>query len=221
MAAVQGVLGAGSGRGPVVTLSWAQSASGAIAREDGTPLRISGPESLILTHRLRAAHEAILVGIQTVLTDDPLLSVRLPGGALSRQPQPVVLDSRLRFPAGARLLARGDVKPWLFHSEGSADSAAALQALGARLFRVGHGPGGVDLYEVLTALSEAGISSLMVEGGARVLRAFMTAGFVEQIVVTVSASTIQGMPGPGMPGLVDSLIVSVGADSVTWGTPNP
>jgi 3,4-dihydroxy 2-butanone 4-phosphate synthase/GTP cyclohydrolase II len=176
---------------------------------------------MILTHRLRAAHDAILVGIQTVLTDDPLLSVRLLPGPPPRQPQPVVLDSRLRFPPGARLLAREDMKPWLFHSENPRERAAALQAGGARLFHVSHGPGGVELYEVLTKLGEAGISSLMVEGGAKVLRAFITAGFVEQIVVTVSASMIQGLPGPGMPGLVESLTESVGADSVTWGTPNP
>jgi len=210
---------------PVVTLSWAQSASGAIARDDGTPLRLSGPESMLLTHRLRAAHDAILVGIQTVLNDDPLLSVRLlPGPPPPPQPQPVVLDSRLRFPPGARLLAREDRKPWVFHSSdaGPAGAAAAvLQDRGARLFRVGRGPGGLDLYEILMKLGAAGISSLMVEGGARVLRAFMAAGFAEQIVVTVSPSPVQGMAGPGMPGLVESLTEAYGSDSVTWGTLNP
>jgi riboflavin-specific deaminase-like protein len=216
---------------PVVTLSWSQSAAGAIARKDGSPLRISGPESTTLTHRLRAAHDAILVGIQTVLNDDPLLSVRLlPGPPNPSQPQPVVLDSRLRFPLGARLLAREDRKPWIFHSrdagaagpaEAAAEKAAALVEKAARLFRVTRGPGGLDLYEVLQSLGAAGISSLMVEGGARVLRAFITAGFADQLVVTVSPSTVQGMPGPDMPGLVQSLTEACGADSVTWGTLNP
>ncbi|MGD0728308.1 MAG: dihydrofolate reductase family protein, partial [Spirochaetia bacterium] len=66
---------------PVVTVSWARSVTGAIAAADGARTPLSGPESLLLTHRLRAMHEAILVGIQTVLSDDPLLSVRLVEGA--------------------------------------------------------------------------------------------------------------------------------------------
>jgi riboflavin-specific deaminase-like protein len=228
MAAVLGVLGMRRGPRtrrdplPVVTLSWAQSASGAIAREDGTPLLLSGPESMTLTHRLRAAHDAILVGIQTVLNDDPLLSVRLlPSPPPPPQPQPAVLDSHLRFPPGARLLARQDRKPWIFHAEVSGQKDVALQERGARLFRVSRGPGGLDLYEVLQSLGAAGISSLMVEGGARVLRAFMSAGFAEQVVVTVSPSTVHGMPGPDMPGLLGSLTEAYGADSVTWGTLNP
>ncbi len=233
VAAVLGVLDARQGPRarrdplPVVTLSWAQSAAGAIARRDGSPLRISGPESMILTHRLRAAHDAILVGIQTVLRDDPLLSVRLlPGPPPPPQPQPVVLDSRLRFPIGARLLAREDRKPWIFHAEVSdeqaaAEKVAALTEKGARLFQVTRGPGGLDLYDVLRSLGAAGISRLMVEGGARVLRAFIAAGFADQLVVTVSPSTIRGMPGPDMPGLVQSLTETFGTDSVTWGTLNP
>ena len=225
MAAVLGVLGVRKTDLPVVTLSWAQSAAGAIARPDGTPLRISGQESMTLTHRLRAAHDAILVGIQTVLTDDPLLSVRLPpteppSSQPQRQPQPVVLDSDLRFPPEARLLLRDDRKPWIFHSGNPGVKAAVLLERGARLFSVGRGPGGLDLYEVLRSLGAAGISSLMVEGGARVLRAFITAGFAEQVVVTVSRSAVQGMPGPGMPGLVESLAETVGTDTVTWGTLN-
>src|SRR5208337_2590726 len=121
VAAVLGVLHARRGPRmrrdplPVVTLSWAQSAAGAIAREDGSPLHISGPESMTLTHCLRAAHDAILVGIRTVLSDDPLLSARLlPSPPSPPQPQPVILDSNLRFPLGARLLAREDRKPWIF-----------------------------------------------------------------------------------------------------------
>jgi riboflavin-specific deaminase-like protein len=222
MAAVLGVLRLRKTSLPVVTLSWAQSAAGAIARADGTPLALSGRESMTLTHRLRAAHDAILVGIQTVISDDPLLSVRLlPAPPPPPQPQPIVLDSRLRFPPDARLLAREDRKPWVFYSEDVGGNAATLQGAGARLFRVGRGPGGLDLYEILQALGAEGISSLMVEGGAKVLRAFMTAGFAEQLVVTVSPSTVHGLPGPGMPGLVESLAETYGADSVTWGTLNP
>ena len=214
---------------PVVTVTWAQSAHGAIATAEGRPLRLSGPESMILTHRLRAAHEGILVGIQMVIADDPLLSVRLlPEPPPHPQPQPVVLDSWLRFPLSARLLAREDRKPWIFASgpdepEGDRldEKARALEQKGARVFRVSRGPGGLDLYPVLRALGAEGMTSLMVEGGARVLRAFMTAGFAEQLVVTVSPSAVEGLQGPDMPGLVQSVTERFGADSVTWGTLNP
>jgi riboflavin-specific deaminase-like protein len=236
LAAVRAVLGMRRTGLPVVTVTWAQSVAGAIARSDGTPLRISGPQSMILTHRLRAMHDAILVGIQTVISDDPLLSVRLPQlqsqpqlpqprpqrkPQPQPQPQPVVLDSHLRFPLGARLLARNDRKPWLFHRDDPRGNAAELRGRGALLFPVGQGPGGLDLYQVLQSLGAEGISSLMVEGGARVLRAFITAGFAEQVVVTVSPSAVQGLPGPGIPGLVESLMETVGEDTVSWGTVNP
>jgi 3,4-dihydroxy 2-butanone 4-phosphate synthase/GTP cyclohydrolase II len=181
---------------------------------------------MLLTHRLRAMHEAILVGIQTVLSDDPLLSVRLVQG---RQPQPVVLDSRLRFPPDARLLSRVDRKPWIFHAaeEGSAatrepgsDAAAALMLVGkgARLFPVRHSDRGLDLGQVLAALLSEGIHSLMVEGGARVLESFMSQGLASQAVITVSPLGIQGLQGPRMPGTEAgySLRERCGLDEVVW-----
>ena len=87
-------------RRPLVTLSYAQSLDGSIARERGKPLALSGPESMRLTHQLRAAHDAILVGIGTVLADDPQLTVRLVEG---KSPIPVILDSRLAISPTARL----------------------------------------------------------------------------------------------------------------------
>ena len=93
---------------PVVTLSYAQSLDGSIAARRGFPLQISGTESAQLTHQLRAVHDAILVGIGTVLADDPHLTVR---HAQGKDPQPVVLDSQLRFPLGAKLLR--ERSPWI------------------------------------------------------------------------------------------------------------
>ena len=88
---------------PFVTLTYAQSLDGSIAADPGQPLSLSGPQSLLLTHYLRAAHDAILVGIGTVLADNPLLNVRLVEG---KNPQPVIVDSQLRFPLDANLLRR-------------------------------------------------------------------------------------------------------------------
>jgi GTP cyclohydrolase II len=214
--------GTSLGAGPAVTLSWARSVTGAIAAADGARTALSGPESLLLTHRLRAMHEAILVGIQTVLSDDPLLSVRLVQGA---QPQPVVLDSRLRFPPDAKLLSRADRKPWIFHAqeEGSAAMtepwsarALTLRHLGARLFPVHRGDRGLDLHQVLAALRSEGIRSLMVEGGARILDSFLTQGLASQAVITVSPLRIEGIQGPHMPATGLSLRERYGMDEVVW-----
>jgi riboflavin-specific deaminase-like protein len=201
---------------PLVTVSWAQSASGAIARADGTPVALSGPESLLVTHHLRALHDAILVGIGTVIADNPLLSVRLVEG---HQPRTVILDSNLRFPADARLLAREDMKPWIFHAQDTppGDAGRELQKRGARLFPVPRSGAGLDLRAVLRALAAQGISSVMVEGGARVLRSFLASGCAAQAVVTVSPAAIDGVPGPGVPSFRFSVQERHGNDTVTWG----
>jgi riboflavin-specific deaminase-like protein len=207
------VLG-GTGGGVVVTVSWAQSTNGAIGGARGERVSLSGPESLLLTHRLRAAHGAILVGIQTVIADDPLLSVRLVEGP---QPRPVVLDSHLRFPPAARLLARPDRKPWIFHADGSPEAERRLTERGARVFRVRRRSDGLDLREVLRALRSEGVSSLMVEGGARVLGTFLAERLAQQSVVTVCPTTLDGIPGPGIPDLDPRLQETHGGDAVIWG----
>ena len=206
---------------PVVTVSWAMSVTGAIAAADGARTALSGPESLLLTHRLRAMHQAILVGIQTVLSDDPLLSVRLVQGA---QPQPVVLDSRLRLPPGVKLLSRTDRKPWVFHLEGGEpavreavrERGRVLVAAGARLFPVQRGRGGLDLRQVLARLRGEGIHSLMVEGGAHVLGSFMSQGLASQAVITISPKVIDGIEGPQVQQTGRTLRERYGTDEVVW-----
>src|SRR4029079_2712702 len=99
---------------PFVTLAYAQSVEGRFAIARGLRSALSGPESLRFTHALRAGHDGILVGVGTVLADDPELRVRLVEG---RDPQPVIVDSHLSTPAGARLLAR---TPWIGTTVGTA-----------------------------------------------------------------------------------------------------
>jgi riboflavin-specific deaminase-like protein len=206
---------------PAVTLSWAQASNGAIAAAGGVRVALSCPESLTLTHRLRGMHRGILVGIETVLSDDPLLSVRLADGP---QPQPVILDSRLRFPLSARLLAREDRKPWIFHSDASAEKAQELERRGARLFLVPRAAEGLDLAAVLRALATQGIDSLMVEGGAHVLRSFLSRELARQAVITVCPFELEGPSvlepdarGRTMPAFLESWQENHGRDTVTWG----
>jgi GTP cyclohydrolase II len=127
---------------PFLTLSYAQSLDGSIADRPGRPLALSGSQSMALTHGLRAAHEAILVGIGTVLADNPRLNVRLVAG---KDPQPVVVDSRLRFPPYANLLKNGRT-PWIATCEDADwERQESLEGAGAKVLRLAGNNGWVDL----------------------------------------------------------------------------
>ncbi len=222
---------------PFVTLSYAQSLDGSITLARGQPLRLSGPESLRLTHRLRAAHQGILVGVGTVLADDPQLSVR---HAKGQDPQPIVLDSQLSFPITARLL-NGTARPiWIMTTESAPrDRQEALERAGARVTRLAADAAGyVDLQMALEYLSEAGIKSLMVEGGARVITSFLRAGFVDRLVITIAplmvgglqaveeliqlrtdeAGTASTLRGSSFPRLSNVTYEQLGRDLVVWAT---
>jgi 3,4-dihydroxy 2-butanone 4-phosphate synthase/GTP cyclohydrolase II len=178
-----------SGR-PFVTLSYAQSLDGSIAARSGRPLALSGPESLALTHSLRAAHDAILVGIGTLLADNPRLTVRLVAG---KNPQPVVVDSRLRFPSYAALLGNGRT-PWIATcQEADLGRQAALEAAGARVLRLPSANGWVDLVSLLAHLRDLGIHSLLVEGGAQVITSFLISRRVDQMVLTIAPLLVGGL----------------------------
>jgi 3,4-dihydroxy 2-butanone 4-phosphate synthase/GTP cyclohydrolase II len=183
---------------PLVTLAWAQSIDGSIALQTGHGVRLSGPESLALTHAVRAAHDAILVGIETVLADDPQLNVRHWSG---RSPAPIVLDSGLRTPPEARVLSSagpGRVVRIACTTGASDARVPALSARGADVLRLPSWPNGwVDLAALMDALGAAGVRRLMVEGGARVLTSFLRAGLGDYAVVTVAPRFLGGLAAIG------------------------
>jgi GTP cyclohydrolase II len=176
---------------PYVTLTYAQSLDGAIASRPGHPLALSCRESQAMTHVLRAHHDAILVGIGTVLADNPSLTVRLVEG---KNPQPVVLDSRLRFPLFAKLL-RQEVRPWIMtNNEAESDRQAALEQWGARIYRLpSTDNGGLEIKTVLQRLGEMNLNSVMVEGGAQIIASFLGYQLVDQIVVTIAPVLVGGV----------------------------
>ncbi len=176
---------------PLVTLCYAQSLDGSITTQRGTPQALSGHASLVLTHRLRAAHDAILVGIGTVLADNPRLTVRLVEG---KDPQPVILDTHLRFPLHASLLYH-PLHPWIATAEGAdIEKGSALEAAGARLLRLpAQSAGEIDLDLLLEHLAGRGINSLMVEGGARVITAFLRQRLVDQVILTIAPVFLGGL----------------------------
>jgi len=177
---------------PFVTLSYAQSVDGSIAVSPSQPFSLSSGKSYEMTHLLRSRHDALLVGINTVLVDDPRLTVRFCAGD---NPQPVVLDSRLRFPDGARLLAHPDKHPLLFTTAAALPGEIArLEAKGASIqVMPGDGLGRVDLIAALQDLTQRGVRHLMVEGGATVINSFLHGRLVDYCVITVVPRLIGGV----------------------------
>jgi diaminohydroxyphosphoribosylaminopyrimidine deaminase/5-amino-6-(5-phosphoribosylamino)uracil reductase len=169
---------------PHVILKLAVSSDDRIAAAGHQPVAITGEAARTRVHLLRAQCDAILVGIGTVLSDDPLLTCRLPGME-GRSPVRVVLDSALRIPAESRVMHSARQTPlWLIASEtAEAASAARLGAAGAQVIRLAPGPDtmGLDLAAVLHALFERGITRLLVEGGSRIAAAFVAAGLADEI----------------------------------------
>lgn len=179
-------------RRPFVTVAFAQSIDGSLAAEPGKSLPLSGPASSAYTHRLRAAHDAILVGIDTVLADNPRLTVRLAEGA---HPQPIVVDSRLRFPDGAALLAHPTHSVWIATTAAApkdrlqvlCDSGAVALSLPA------DHAGRVSLPHLLDELGARGIQRLMVEGGAAIITAFLSQGLADRLSVTIAPRLVGGV----------------------------
>jgi diaminohydroxyphosphoribosylaminopyrimidine deaminase / 5-amino-6-(5-phosphoribosylamino)uracil reductase len=170
---------------PHVILKLAVSADDKIAAAGHKPVAISGEAAKARVHLLRAQCDAILVGIGTVLSDDPVLTCRLPGME-ARSPVRVVLDRALRIPGTSRLVHSARGTPlWVMTSNlAEAPAAMKLGAAGAQVIRVATTtapPSGLDLSAVLRALAEKGITRLLVEGGARVASSFVAAGLVDEV----------------------------------------
>ena len=177
-----------------VTVSYAQSVDGRIATATGDSRYISGPATLKLAQRLRATHDAILVGIGTALRDDPELTCRLPG---RRSPVRVVLDTHLRLPLESTIVRTAREVPALVATApGLAEGEAAasrerLEAAGVRVVPLPvDGSGRVSATEVVRFLAGEGLRSLFVEGGGQVITSFLRAGLVDRLVIVTAPLVI-------------------------------
>ena len=177
---------------PRITLKLATTLDGRIALASGESRWITGPAARRHAHRLRATHDAILVGIGTALADDPDLTCRLPG-ARSRPLVRIVLDRRARLPPTSRLASTArDTPVWLLHDTG-APGAEALAALGVQTTAI---PPGSNTQAALESLAAAGLTSILVEGGATLAAALIREDLVDELVLLTAPSLIgaDGIP---------------------------
>lgn len=190
---------------PMIALKTAMSLDGRIAVANGDSKWITGPEARRLGHRLRASHDAILVGVGTALADDPRLDCRLEG-LESASPLRVVLDSTLKLTTTHDLAAAARERPtWVICLEG-ADAARreALEQLGVRILSApDDGAGRVAPRAVAQILAEAGVTRLLIEGGGAIAAAFLAADLVDRIHAFRAPVVIggDGLPGIGALGL--------------------
>ena len=187
---------------PLVTLKLARTADG-YAGADGKPLVISSAFSKQRIHLARAAHDAIMVGIGTVISDDPDLTCRLPG-MMHRSPVRVIIDTHLETPVTARIIeTAAKVPTWLIAIEDAApEREAALSLPGVSVIRVAKGQSGhVDPRAALAALASRGITRVFSEGGPTFAEALAEADLIDRVEIITSpealgrAGTIALRPG--------------------------
>lgn len=200
---------------PFVILKSAVSLDGKIATVSRRSRWITGARSRLEVHKLRDQVDAILVGIETILTDDPQLTTRL-GGRKGRNARKVIVDSTLRIPLEAKVLnPRGTGRSRGTGEQGSGNSpgpgeviiattarapqerVSQLEEKGAQILRVGERDGRVDLVGLMGELGRQGVVSLLIEGGAEVNAAALQAGLVDKVVFFIAPLLIGGGGAPG------------------------
>ncbi len=212
---------------PLVTLKLASTLDGRIATRGGESQWITGPAAREAGHALRGRHDAVLVGVGTVLADNPLLTCRIPGFR-TRPVVRIVVDSHLRTPLTAKLVATASSDPtWIIHRGGvPADRRAAFANAGVRLFDVAGGERGVDLRAGLAAVGSAGLTRVLVEGGAQMAAGLLRDGLVDRIAWFHAPGVIGGDGWPAaqafgvaalaaMPRFTRTRVRAIGDDMLT------
>jgi riboflavin-specific deaminase-like protein len=209
---------------PAITVSYAQTLDGRLATASGSSQWISSPESLRFTHALRSEHDAVMIGAGTACKDDPRLTVRLVPG---KDPVRVVVDSTLRTPLTAAMLADGAAKDTILAVTGraSAKRCAEVRSLGATVLQLpADNQGRVELNTLLSELHALGIDSVMVEGGAALITSFLCRRLVDRLTVCIAPKILgSGIEAVGDLGicdltksltLIDTSIIPYGVDIV-------
>ncbi len=196
---------------PSVALKLAVSADGKAGLVGRKPVALSGEQARGYVFQLRGRSDAIMVGIGTVMSDNPQLTCRLPG-MFERSPVRVVLDANLKLPLATSVLATiRDTPTWVFASrKPSAIAEEILRQRGCKVFRVDDSNGRLDLDAVLKVLAEQGITRLLVEGGPTLAASFVNADLVDEALLlrvekTVGADGIDALEGMPLTALTERL----------------
>ena len=181
---------------PFVILKVASTLDGKIATRDGNSKWITGEASRRFVHRLRDHADGVLVGIGTILKDDPMLTTRIEGG---RDPYRIVLDSRLRIPERARIFDETPSTVIIATTErGSKEKMERLRERGVQVLIFDSKEGKVNLNACLKRLGAMGIMTLLVEGGTRVNGSFLDKGAVDKFYFFFSPKWIGDPEAPGI-----------------------
>ncbi|AIY04175.1 5-amino-6-(5-phosphoribosylamino)uracil reductase [Planococcus sp. PAMC 21323] len=178
---------------PFVTLKAASTLDGKIATHSLDSKWITAEEARLDVHLMRSQNMAILVGVGTVIEDDPELTARISNG---RNPIRIVLDSTLRIPLVSKLVTDGIVDTWIFTSKNyDTDKRQALEKLGVSIFETSHDTQ-VDVLDVVRTLGEKGISSLFIEGGGTINAAFLENDLIDKVVFYFAPKIVGGKMAP-------------------------
>ncbi|MEJ0013059.1 MAG: bifunctional diaminohydroxyphosphoribosylaminopyrimidine deaminase/5-amino-6-(5-phosphoribosylamino)uracil reductase RibD [Bauldia sp.] len=189
---------------PAVTLKLAVSADGMIGKREGERMIVTGKPAFDAVQIMRTEFDAVMVGIGTVLVDDPLLTVRLPGLA-RRSPARVILDKDARLPAASRLLQSIDAARLIVYvgPEAPAERVDALAGAGAEVVPVPLANAGIDIAAVLADLAGKGFTRVLTEGGAQVASSFVSADLLDEVIlfranVVVGADGVRALGGTAL-----------------------
>ncbi|GEM_PF-1416705 len=190
---------------PYITVKFAQTLDGKIAAPDGSSKWISAPRSRKFAHALRAKNDAVIVGIETVLNDDPSLTVRLAKG---KNPARVIIDSRLRVPESARVVKKTDLAKTMIITTPAAPVGkikyfenAGIEIIVLPAAKNGH----IDLNAIIRILYKRGMRKILVEGGSRVIASFLKARLADKVIAVISPKIM----GKGVESVGDMGIKSI------------
>ncbi len=178
---------------PWITLKIAQTADGRIALENGQSRWITSPESREKVHEYRSLHDAVLVGIDTVIQDNPRLTVRIPCGTTPRR---IVLDSSLKIPADSHLIVENPENTIIVTSENTNPAAMAiLRDKGVRILTAPVSDNRLQISRLWREFIDSGICSILVEGGSRIFTYFLKSNLADQILLFIAPKLFgQGVP---------------------------
>ncbi len=176
---------------PFVTMKIAQTLDGKIATASGESQWITGQEARREGHRLRDRNDAVLVGVNTVLKDDPSLTTRIPGG---RDALRIVADSRLRMPPSAKIITQRSAARTIVATTAGAPEARIrkIERAGAEVLVVRSADGRVDLKDLMRKLGKRNVQSVLIEGGSEVHASALAAGIVDKAVLFIAPTLMTG-----------------------------